>query len=258
MVLIDNCFIGKFLSYLDLNILQTCSSTNDIAIKYAKKGLPEGTSYLSYLQTKGRGRNYNKWESMKGNLFLSTIFRPSVSKVKWHQLSLIIGLSILESLIKLGVDKNIIELKWPNDVLVQKRKISGILLESFDDFIVAGIGLNIVKTPKNVIKWNTTKLYDHIDYVFSLKCIANLLLKLIFKNYYIWEYKGFNFFRKKINKNIYNINNNIVFKLNPQSVDINGVFLGLGDNGSLKIKVGNEYLEYYSIESFFFPNEELL
>ena len=245
------------MSYFDLNILQTCSSTNDVAIKNAKKGKPEGTSYLSYLQTKGRGRNNNKWESMKGNLFLSVIFRPTINKVKWHQLSLIIGLSIFETLIKLGVNKNIIELKWPNDVLVHKRKISGVLLESFNDFVVAGIGLNISKTPKNEIKWNTTKLYDHIDNDFSLKYIANMVLKIIFKNYSIWEIKGFNFFRNKINKCIYNINNKIVIKLNNQSEDICGVFLGLGDNGSLNIKVGNEYIEYYSIESFFFPDKEL-
>ena len=257
MILIDSRFAGDLLTYFDLNILKTCSSTNDVAVKNAKNGLPEGTSYLSYLQTKGRGRNNNQWESIKGNLFLSTIFRPRMSKVKWHQLSLIIGLSIFETLINLGVDKNIIELKWPNDVLVQKSKISGILLESFDDFVVAGIGLNISKTPQNESKWNTTKLYDHIDNDFSLKYIANVILEIIFKNYLIWENKGFKFFRNKINKYIYNINNKIVIKLNSQSVDIIGVFLGLGDNGSLKIKVGNEYLEYFSIESFFFPDEEL-
>ena len=90
------------MTYFKLNILQTCSSTNDVAIKKAQKGLPEGSSYLSYLQTNGRGRNNNQWESMKGNLFLSTIFRPTMSKVNWHQLSLIIGLSILETLINLG------------------------------------------------------------------------------------------------------------------------------------------------------------
>ena len=49
----------------------------------------------------------------------------------------------------------------------------------------------------------------------------------------------------------------IIIKLNSQSKDINGVFLGLGDNGSLKIKVDNEFLEYYSVDSFFFPDEEL-
>ena len=243
--------------HFDINILQTCSSTNDVAIKYAKKGLPEGSSYLSYLQTKGRGRNNNQWQSMKGNLFLSTIFRPTLSKVKWQQLSLIIGLSIIETLIKLGVAKNIIELKWPNDVLVEKSKISGVLLESFDDFIVAGIGLNILKKPQNEIKWKTTKLYDHINNDFSLKYIANVILKITFKNYTIWEEKGFNFFKKKINNNIYNFNNKIVIKLNSQSEDINGVFLGLGDDGSLKIKIDNEFLEFYSVDSFFFPDEEL-
>ena len=241
----------------NLNILQTCTSTNDVAIKKAKQGLPEGSSYLSYLQTSGRGRNNNQWESMQGNLFLSTIFRPITSKVNWHQLSLIIGFSIVEILPKLGVKKNKIQLKWPNDVLVEEKKISGILLESFDNFIVAGIGLNILKTPQNETKWKTTKLCDHLRKDFSLKYIANAILKIIFKNYSIWEEEGFNFFKKKINKNINNINNKIVIKLNSQSKDFNGVFLGLGNNGTLKIKVGNKILEYYSVESFFFPDEEI-
>jgi biotin-(acetyl-CoA carboxylase) ligase len=63
-----------------LNVLQTCSSTNDIAFKEAKNGAIEGSSYLSYIQTNGRGRNKNKWQSTKGNLFLSTILRPSKKK----------------------------------------------------------------------------------------------------------------------------------------------------------------------------------
>ena len=237
-----------------LNILQSCSSTNDIAIKKAKQGLAEGSSYLSYAQTKGRGRNNNQWNSMKGNLFLSTIFRPTSKKIYWHQLSLIIGHSMLETLIKLGVERNKIELKWPNDVLVEKKKISGILLESFDNFIVAGIGLNVLKVPQNEIKWNTTKLNDHLINVFSLKYIANILLKIIFKNYIIWEAKGFIFFKNKLNNNLKNINDNIVFSLNSNLNNISGIFLGLGDNGSLKIKVGKEIFEYYSVESLFFPD----
>ena len=241
-----------------LKILDTCSSTNDIAIKSAKRGSSEGSSFLSYSQTNGRGRNSNQWVSIKGNLHLSTILRPKTNKIYWHQLSLIIGLSIFETLINLGVERKKIELKWPNDVLVQKRKISGVLLESFDDFIVAGIGLNILKTPQNETKWYTTKLKNHINKEFSLKYIANIILKNIFSNYHIWEEKGFNFFKNKINKSIYNINNKIVLKLNSQSDEISGVFLGLGDNGSLKVKVGNQCLDYYSVESFFFPDDKAL
>ena len=100
-------------------------------------------------------------------------------------------------------------------------------------------------------------MYDHVNKDFSLKHIANVILKTIFKNYAIWENKGFNFFKNKVNDYIYNINNKIVIKLNSQSQDINGIFLGLGDNGSLKIKVDNEVLEFFSVDSFFFPDEEL-
>jgi len=82
---------------------------------------------------------------MKGNLFLSTIFRPTLSKIKWQQLSLIIGLSILETLIKLGVDKNIIELKWPNDVLVEKSKISVFYLNLLMILLLLELGLNVLK-----------------------------------------------------------------------------------------------------------------
>ena len=101
-------------------------------------------------------------------------------------------------------------------------------------------------------------MYDHTNKDFSLKYIANVLLKIIFKNYTIWEDKGFNFFKNKINKSLYNINNKIVIKLNSQSKNISGVFLGLGNNGSLKIKVGNKFFEYYSVESSFFQDKEKL
>ncbi len=243
---------------IELNILHTCTSTNDIAIKNAKKGLSEGSSFLSYLQTKGRGRNNNHWESIEGNLFLSTIFRPTTDKIHWHQLSLIIGLSMIETLIMLGIDRNKIELKWPNDVLVGKRKISGVLLESFDNFIVAGIGLNVIKNPNNETKWKTTNLSDHSKKNYSLKYIANKLLKIIFKNYALWEDKGFIFLKNKINDNFKNINNKIVVKHKTDLNEYSGIFLGLGDNGTLNIKAGNQFFEYYSVDSFYFPDDELL
>ena len=234
-------------------LFKSVTSTNDIAIRKIKKGFSKGI-IVAKKQTKGRGRNNNQWNSMKGNLFLSTIFRPICKKIYWHQLSLIIGHSILETLVNLGVEKNTIELKWPNDVLVKKRKISGVLLESFDNFIVGGVGLNIVKVPQNENKWDTTKLNDHLINDFSLKYIANMLLKIIFKNYVIWEDKGFIFFKNKLNNNLKNINNHIVIRLNSDLNDISGIFLGLGENGSLKIKVGKEIFEYYSVESLFFPD----
>ena len=69
---------------INLNILNSCSSTNDIAFKAAQKGAKEGDSYLAYEQTNGRGRNNNLWFSMKGNLFLSTIIKPKSNKFNFQ------------------------------------------------------------------------------------------------------------------------------------------------------------------------------
>ena len=70
---------------------------------------------------------------------------------------MIVAFSVIEVLLKFGINQNQIELKWPNDILVNNKKIAGILLESSHDFIIAGIGLNVKKTPVNEEKWKTTK-----------------------------------------------------------------------------------------------------
>ena len=237
---------------INLKVYKTCSSTNDIALREAQNGSSEGNSFLSYIQTKGRGRNSSTWESLKGNLFLSTIIRPEKNKSLWHQLSLIVGFSILEVLIKFGVDRNKIELKWPNDVLVDTKKISGVLLEAFDNFIIIGIGLNILKVPKNETKWKTTKLNNYIKNERSVEEIAYEILDKTFQNYLIWKERNFIFFQDRINSTFKNINDEIEIKLSNINKPIAGIFLGLAETGAFKIKVGDKIYEYYSVESFSF------
>ena len=108
--------MGFVLFDFNLNILDVCTSTNDVAFNAALEGEIEGTAYLAHMQTKGRGRNQNKWTSIRGNLFLSTIIKPKVDKSLWHQLSGLVGFSIIQILVDLGVNSDLIELKWPNDV----------------------------------------------------------------------------------------------------------------------------------------------
>ena len=242
---------------INLNILNSCSSTNDIAFKAAQQSGKEGDSYLSYEQTNGRGRNNNKWDSMKGNLFLSTIIKPKVNKSFWHQLSLIVGFSILDVLREIGIERDIIELKWPNDVLVDRRKISGVLLESSHDFIVVGIGLNILKAPTLETKWKTTKLNNYINQVISIKDIGLKILNKLFVNYTFWETHGFKFFYNKINPYINNINQSIIFKSDAKSHLIKGIFLGVGESGGLKIIKNNVIFEHISIHSFSFPGDNI-
>ena len=237
---------------INLNILNVCTSTNDIAFNAALSGEVEGTSYLAHTQTEGRGRNQNKWTSSKGNLFLSTIIKPKSDKSLWHQLSVIVGFSIVQVLVDLGVNSNLIDLKWPNDVLVDNKKISGVLLESSDNFIIVGIGLNILKTPILETKWGTTKLKDHLKGSINIKNIGLKILNKVFYNYYSWEKFGFVFFKEDINKKMFNINKNIIINVNSKSNLLNGVFLGIGDSGGIKVKINSKITEYLSVENFTF------
>jgi BirA family biotin operon repressor/biotin-[acetyl-CoA-carboxylase] ligase len=240
---------------INLKTLTTCLSTNDIALEGAKAGLKEGTSYLSYSQTKGRGRNNNKWTSLEGNLFLSTIIRPKQEKKYWQQLSLILGISIIELLVKFGINQKLIELKWPNDILVKNKKISGILLESYDDFIVAGIGLNVKKSPEIEEKWETTSITDFIDLKMSLQEIAHQVLNQFFFNYKIWNEMGFIFFKDKINSFLKYKMKTISIKFNSNTETISGTFLGLGDSGTIKLASGTDIYEYNSIDDYSFINK---
>ena len=237
---------------INLNILNVCTSTNDIAFNAALNGEVEGTSYLAHTQTKGRGRNKNKWSSTKGNLFLSTIIKPKSDKSFWHQLSVIVGFSIIQVLVDLGVNSNLINIKWPNDILVDEKKICGILLESSDNFIIVGIGLNILKTPDLETKWATTKLNDHLKGSINIKNIGLKILNKVFYNYHSWEKFGFVFFKEEINKKMFNINKNIIINVNSKSNLLNGVFLGIGDSGGIKVKTNSKITEYLSVESFTF------
>jgi BirA family biotin operon repressor/biotin-[acetyl-CoA-carboxylase] ligase len=242
---------------INLKTLSTCSSTNDIALEGAKAGFDEGSSYLSYLQTKGRGRNYNKWTSLEGNLFLSTIIRPKQEKKYWQQLSLILGISIIELLVKFGINQKLIELKWPNDILVKNKKISGILLESSHDFIVAGIGLNVKKSPEIEEKWETTNITDYIDLKISLQDVAYEVLNQFFFNYKIWNENGFIFFKDKINSLLKYKMENISIKFNSNMGTISGTFLGLGDTGTIRLASGTDIYEYNSIDNYSIINKGL-
>jgi len=120
-------------------------STNDIALEMARSGAPEGTVILARSQTKGRGRRGRAWFARPGeSILMSVILRPDIPVSRYSQLAFPAAVAIAESLREqCGL---IPALKWPNDVLVNERKIAGILVETAPGAAVVGIGLNVKQT----------------------------------------------------------------------------------------------------------------
>lgn len=130
----------------DLSIVATTGSTNDDLLSEAKLGAPHGRTLFAETQTKGKGRLGRSWYSPEGeNLYFSVLLRPSSSRLDlFPPLALVAGVAIAEALKKTtGVNA---QLKWPNDVLIEGMKVSGILAEATDvprPALVIGIGINI-------------------------------------------------------------------------------------------------------------------
>ena len=126
-------------------------STNDIALRLIKKNYSEPTLIISEKQTNGRGRVGKKWVSKKGNIFLSLFFKFNQRKINFKQFA-ILNAFLIKKVISKIISTNV-TVKWPNDLLYNKKKFCGILQEviKFDnfDYLIVGIGLNTNIVPQN-------------------------------------------------------------------------------------------------------------
>src|SRR5206468_1374206 len=135
-------------------------STNDEATALARAGAGSGTLVWAAEQNTGRGRRGRSWRSPPGNLYLSLVQRPECSPASAAQLGFVAALGLGDAITELGLRPSY---KWPNDVLVNRRKLAGILLESEMtaggglDFVVIGVGVNIAVAPEGV-EFPTTSL----------------------------------------------------------------------------------------------------
>tara|TARA_B100001250_G_scaffold300352_1_gene262044 strand:+ start:25 stop:546 length:522 start_codon:yes stop_codon:yes gene_type:complete len=154
------------------------NSTNDLAIKKIKAGIAKGIIIADY-QKKGRGQQGKKWLSFKGNIFM-TIFFKIKKNIDIKKIT-ILNCKIIKKVLFQYIKKTI-TIKPPNDLLVDKKKICGILQEiKFNQkhkFIIIGIGINLIKNP--IIKnYPTTNILIETGY----KVKRFNLIKEIEKNY---------------------------------------------------------------------------
>jgi BirA family transcriptional regulator, biotin operon repressor / biotin---[acetyl-CoA-carboxylase] ligase len=175
----------------------TVDSTNEEAKRLARDGVPDGVVVWAKEQSSGTGRRGRKWTSEIGNLYFSILLRPKCSAFKAMQLSFLASLCIAESITDVLPETAIVNCKWPNDVLVEERKISGILLESQStpqgntDWMVIGIGLNVRSFPKDVEFPATSLINEGAKNDISAEIMLELFSHRFLSNYKIWKEMGF-------------------------------------------------------------------
>lgn len=232
-------FIGK-------NVLhfETIDSTNDYAKKIGNE-LRDGSVIISEEQTKGKGRLGRVWESKAGEgIWMSIILKPNIIPNKAPFITLIAGASVVKALNILGVDAKI---KWPNDITINNKKLSGILTELSAEiervnYIVVGIGMNVKDTDfEEELQDKATSLYkenynvSRVDIVKEILCqFEKLYLDYIEKDDKKEVLDICRQYSAIINKEIYVIKND-----QKELVDC----IGINEEGNLIIKNKDGKLE---------------
>lgn len=161
------------------------TSTNDLAKNYAKNGAEEGLVVIATKQTQGRGRRGRQWHSNENGLYCSILLRPRISLDQAAKITLLTGVAVVETLQE-HYSVNAI-LKWPNDVLVNGKKICGILTELSADpeminYLVIGIGLNTNQKsnlwPKEIAEIATSISIETKQKIKTQNILQQLLAKL--------------------------------------------------------------------------------
>src|SRR5512133_2920580 len=158
------------LSLGDIRYFDSIGSTNDEALAWAANDTPDLSVVIADEQTAGRGRLDREWCSPKGTaLALRIVLRaPDEERSNLTRIVGLAALAVVESLQKHGLDARI---KWPNDILIQGRKVCGILIESVwlgeaVDCVVIGVGVNVSKDsvpPSEVLHFPATSLEEELS-----------------------------------------------------------------------------------------------
>ena len=210
--------------------LDKISSTQDWAHDLIAHGeATNRTVITATAQSAGRGRYRRQWVSHHGNLYASFIYK---SEERDPKLSYAVGVAVAETLISFGMEPQI---KWPNDILIDGKKISGILIEYAQSFVIVGIGIN-VKTCPTVSDYKTTKTDEYVKV--SVTDVLSVLIKKLEK----WRNADFSIVRDRWMDLAMNINKTI--KYHGKSAEL----IGLNVDGALVLRRDSEYILTYGDE----------
>lgn len=234
--------ISNLINDYHLLSFDSLDSTNEEAKRLARSGGSHGAVIWAKKQSEGKGRLGRTWLSSEGNLFVSMLLQPEKQMAELGQLSFVASIAVLDAIAPMLADKSELKTKWPNDVLLSERKLGGILLESFrtdgcdKSWVVVGVGINIDSFPPRT-EFPAICLKDAGVELVSAKIILSRFIHHFIERYDQWNSKGFAPIRKDWLAQAWHLKEHIIARL-PDS-EIEGIFEGIDENGSLTIKLDN-------------------
>jgi len=211
-------------------------STNEEARRQAAAGAPDGTVVWALEQTAGKGRRGRTWDSPPGNLYCSILLRPKCLAGRAMQLSFVAALGMADAVATAVPKGSFVRCKWPNDVLVEGKKVAGILLESQApslggiDWLIVGAGLNIAHFPDDSEYPASSLLAEGAKGVAPESMLQTFCLRFL-AGMVTWKNLGFEPIRRAWIKRAAGLGEEVRVRLAHET--LSGVFQELDEDGAL-------------------------
>ena len=186
-------------------------------------------------QTAGRGRFQRTWVSDAGGLWLSAVVPTGADRDRWQALPLVAGLAVIESLQAFGLASA--RLRWPNDIMVNERKLAGLLVDTFQpQLAVIGLGVNVTNHPDALdpaLKATSTRLADLVAEPPTLATLTAAILASLKSAMDVMARTGFSALKPRINE-LWGGPRRVTIDLD--GVQRSGLFTGIDDGGRLLLQ----------------------
>jgi len=223
----------------EIEVFQELTSTNDYLASLSQDN--KVRICLAETQTQGRGRFQRPWHSPFGqNIYFSMLYPFTSQATEWGGLSLAVGLSVCKVLEKITNHKIPLQIKWPNDILCEGQKISGILIDIYKNYVIIGVGINV-----NVLEsqeWTSLKELTKQDY--DRNIIAAHLIDTLFGIISLFEKSGLTPFLEDWKARDYLYGKTITLKTG--NVEVTGKILGINTSGNLAMRSDHGQVHYFS------------
>ena len=236
--------------------MDSVSSTNEeLKMRAINQNASEGLAIASTVQTSGKGRHGRFWESEAGNMYCSVLFKPDCGLVRASQLGFLAALASSQAIASYTGDVQKLKLKWPNDVLLNNKKVGGILLEANNnkstsvDWVVVGCGVNLKQHPKQT-QFPATSIMKELGIVVEVKEFIDCYLNKLMEWYKTWLSQGFSPVRLAWLAMAFNLNKELLVKFGDQNIV--GSFQDLDEDGALIIKTIDGFSKVNAGEIYFY------
>ena len=225
----------------NLYVYHEVSSTNTIAKFLSENGIENGSVIIAEKQSGGKGRSGKSWQSPLGGIWLSIILNHDVDHSKIPLITLATGVAVAKTLEKIGIENA--EIKWPNDIMINGKKVCGILTEAVSKFntvknVIIGVGidvnLNLKELPEELQNETTT-----IKNELGRKISENQLIKLFLEEFEeiseLFNHQDYEMILKEWRKRSYSIGRMVEVR-KPYHKNYDAYVIGISREGALVVE----------------------